>query len=333
LIKLDFSTGVLPNTDLFLAMYVRKEALLSSQIEGTQASLDDIFAAEEGDKVFNLDDVEEVVNYIAALNEGIKSLEKLPMSLRLIREIHERLMKGVRGKNKTPGEFRRSQNWIGPAGATLKNATFVPPPVDEMKKALNDLELYIHKDSKLHVLIDCALIHYQFESIHPFLDGNGRVGRLLITFYLYWKGLLHQPLLYLSVYFKKNQMEYYHHLNEVREKGAYEEWIRFFLIGVIETGESGFQMVRKILKLHENKKRLLMEKWITSPYAPKLVDHLFVRPRISIKEVAKQFDISFQSASTLIRQFEKINILKEITGQKREQRFQFQEYIDLFKEV
>ena len=197
LARLDGMGYILPDTDYFIAMYVRKEALLSSQIEGTQASLQDLFFYEGGEKLENIGDVSDVVNYVKALNHGIERLDDLPMSLRLIKEIHEILMEGVRGSERKPGEFKQAQNWIGPPGCTLNDATFIPPPPHESVKAMGDLEHYIHGDARLPVLIDSAMIHYQFETIHPFLDGNGRLGRLLITFYLCWKNALHRPLLYL----------------------------------------------------------------------------------------------------------------------------------------
>lgn len=203
LARLDGLAEILPNVDLFIAMYVKKEALLSSQIEGTQASLDDLLAYESGDKLENLNDITEVVNYVKAMNYGIERLQTLPMSLRLIKEIHAILLESVRGSERSPGEFKQSQNWIGPPGCTLNEASFVPPPPHEAMAAMGDLEHYFHGKTKLPVLIDCALIHYQFETIHPFLDGNGRMGRLLTTFFLYWKGVMHKPLLYLSYYFKK----------------------------------------------------------------------------------------------------------------------------------
>ncbi|MBU1184071.1 MAG: Fic family protein, partial [Proteobacteria bacterium] len=205
LARLDGVAQMLPNVNLFIAMYVKKEALLSSQIEGTQASLDDLFAYESGDKLENLNDVTEVVNYVKAMNYGLDRLQSLPMSLRLIKEIHALLLEGARGSERLPGEFKQSQNWIGPPGCTLNEASYVPPPPHEALEAMGALERYFHDKERLPILVDCALIHYQFETIHPFLDGNGRMGRLLITFYLCWKGVLHKPLLYLSYYFKKNR--------------------------------------------------------------------------------------------------------------------------------
>jgi len=219
LARLDGLGQVLPGADLFISMYVRKEALLSSQIEGTQASLEDLFEFERGEKPENINDVAEVVNYIKALQYGMQRLDRFPMSLRLIKEIHRTLLEGTRGGSKTPGAFRKSQNWIGPPGCTLNNAAFVPPPPHEADRAMGDLEKYMHNAARFPALIECALIHYQFETIHPFLDGNGRLGRLLISFYLYWKGVLHKPLLYLSFFLKKYRQEYYDRLNMVRENG------------------------------------------------------------------------------------------------------------------
>ena len=322
----------LPNADLFIAMYVRKEALLSSQIEGTQASLEDIFEYESGDKPENINDVAEVINYIGALNYGMDRLKTLPMSLRLIKEIHGVLMQGTRGGNKTPGEFRKTQNWIGPPGSTLKDARYIPPPSQEVMKAVGDLEQYIHKGRKLPVLVDCGLVHYQFESIHPFLDGNGRVGRLLITFYLYFRGVLHRPLLYLSYYFKKNRQEYYDRLNMVRDKGDYEQWIAFFLKGVVETADSAVETARKILELQTKHREMLWKKKLSSPLAVGILERLFEKPYVSVNDVAKEFSISFQAASNLVSQLEGAGILHEITGKKRDKRFIYAEYITILSE-
>lgn len=332
LARLDGMGYFLPNADLFIAMYVRKEALLSSQIEGTQASLENIFEYESGDKPENINDVAEVINYIRALNYGMDRLKTLPMSLRLIKEIHGVLMQGTRGGNKTPGEFRKTQNWIGPQGSTLKDARYIPPPPHEVVKTMGDLEQYIHKGRKLPVLIDCGLVHYQFESIHPFLDGNGRVGRLLITFYLYFREVLHRPLLYLSYYFKKNRQEYYDRLNMVRDKGDYEQWIAFFLKGVMETADSAVETSRKILELQTKHRNLLWKKKLSSPLAVGILERLFQKPYVSVNDVAKEFSISFQAASTLVSQLEGAGILREITGKKRDKRFIYAEYITILSE-
>ncbi len=229
LCRLDGVASVLPNVDLFVAMYVKQEAVLSSQIEGTQSTLENVLEFEVDAKGKDVPkDVEEVVNYVQAMNYGLQRLEELPLSLRLIREIHEILLEGVRGEHRTPGEFRRSQNWIGPAGATINKATFVPPPVNEMKQALGNFEKFLHDEDSFHILVQAGLAHAQFETIHPFLDGNGRVGRLLITFLLCEKGVLHQPLLYLSSYFKAHRAEYYDRLSAIRTDGDWEGWLRFF---------------------------------------------------------------------------------------------------------
>jgi len=332
LARLDGIGHVLPNVNLLIAMYVRKEALISSQIEGTQASLEDLFEFESGEKPKNINDVAEVVNYIKALNYGIKRLGSFPMSLRLIKEIHSVLMKGVRGGEKMPGEFKKSQNWIGPAGATRNEATFVPPPPHEAEKAIGELEKYMHKREKLPVLVDCALIHYQFETIHPFLDGNGRLGRLLITYYLYWKGVLTKPLLYLSYFFKKRRQEYYDRLSLVRENGDYEQWVSFFLTGVIEISDSAIDTSKRILELQSNHRNLLWKKKISSPLAVGILEKLFYVPYVSVNDVAREFSISFQAASTLVAQFETAGILKEITGRKRDKRYIYSDYINILSE-
>lgn len=332
LARLDGLTYTLPDSDHFIAMYVRKEALLSSQIEGTQCSLEDIFEVENGESVKNTNDVEEVINYISALNYGIKRLKEFPMSLRLIKEIHQKLLKGVRGKEKTPGEFRKSQNWIGEVGASITNASFVPPAIHDMLDGMDNFEKYLHTSSEYPALINCALLHYQFETLHPFLDGNGRVGRLLITFYLYWKKIIQQPLLYISFYFKQYRQEYYDRLNGVRNTGNYEQWIKFFLKAVIATSNNALEAARKILELRELRLELLWQKRLSSPYAVALLDFLFKKPFLITKDVENKFNISFQSASTLINQFVKLGILKEITGKKRNKRYCFKSYMDILDE-
>lgn len=330
--RLDTMGYLLPNVDHIIAMYVRKEALLSSQIEGTQASLEDIFEYESDAPIENIHDVEEVVNYIKALNHGLERLKEFPMSIRLIKEIHKILLSGTRGNEKTPGEFKKSQNWIGPAGSTLKNASYVPPPPAEALDAMGQLELYMHKEEGLPILIVCALIHYQFETIHPFLDGNGRLGRLLITFYLCWKGVMQKPLLYLSYYFKLHRQEYYDRLNMVREQGDYEQWISFFLKGVIWTSQSALETIKKVLALAETHKKLLLQKKVSSPLAIAMLDYLFVKPHLSVKEAADHFQTSFQTIQTLIAQFVDVGILKEITGKKRDRRYSYWEYLDALSE-
>jgi len=332
LARLDGLAEILPNVDLFIAMYVKKEALLSSQIEGTQASLDDLLAYESGDKLENLNDITDVVNYVKAMNYGIERLQTLPMSLRLIKEIHAILLESVRGSERSPGEFKQSQNWIGAPGCTLNEASFVPPPPHEAMAAMGDLEHYFHDTTKLPVLIDCALIHYQFETIHPFLDGNGRMGRLLTTFFLYWKAVMHKPLLYLSYYFKKNRQEYYDRLNMVRNTGNYEQWVDFFLKGVVDIAGSAMDTARQILELQSRHRRLLWKKKISSPIAVGILEQLFYTPVVSIGQTAEQFDISYQAASTIVSQLEKAGILRETTGKKRDKRFVYNDYLDILTE-
>ena len=332
LARLDGVAQMLPNVDLFIAMYVKKEALLSSQIEGTQASLDDLFAYESGDKLENLNDVTEVVNYIKAMNYGRARLQGLPMSLRLIKEIHAILLEGARGSERSPGEFKRSQNWIGPPGCTLNEASYVPPPPHEALEAMGALERYFHYKERLPILVDCALIHYQFETIHPFLDGNGRMGRLLVTFYLCWKGVLHKPLLYLSYYFKKNRQEYYDRLNMVRETGNYEQWVHYFLKGVMDISGVAMDAARQILELQSRHRRLLWEKKISSPIAVGILEQLFYTPVISIAQIAERFAVSYQAASTIVAQLEKIQILRETTGRKRDKRYVYSDYLNILAE-
>jgi Fic family protein len=330
--KLDTMGYLAPNLDHIIAMYIRKEALLSSQIEGTQASLENIFEYESHIDLKNIDDVKEVINYIKALNHGMKRLDEFPMSVRLIKEIHKILLQDTRGNNKTPGEFRKSQNWIGPAGSTLNTASFVPPPPNEAIDAMGELEKYLHKESDLPLLINLALIHYQFETIHPFLDGNGRLGRLLITFYLYWKKVLKYPLLYLSYYFKLHRQEYYDRLNMVRESGDYEQWISFFLKGLIWTSNSSLLTIKNILKLKELYKQLLISKKITTPHVIAFLDFIFEKPIFSINDIKNHLKISFQTAGSMIYQFIKIKILKEVTGMKRNKRYVCFEYVNILSE-
>ncbi|MFH0898802.1 MAG: Fic family protein [bacterium] len=330
--RLDGMAYTLPNPDLFISMYVKKEALLSAQIEGTQASLENVLTF-EGDNVSEtVNDVGDVINYIKTLHYGIDRLQKLPMSVRLIKELHAMLLQGVRGNDKTPGEFKRSQNWIGRPGCTLRDAQFIPPPPEEAHAAMSDLEKFMHQPSDLPLLVQCALIHYQFETIHPFLDGNGRVGRLLITFFLVWKGVMQKPLLYLSYYFKKNRQEYYDRLTMVRNNGDYEQWVNFFLEGVVQIAQDALQQTRSILDLHEKHKNLLYQKNISSPLAVKILERLFYTPLVSIGDVQSFFDINYQTAANLIEQFCQMGIVKEATGKKRGKRFVYSEYMEIVSE-
>jgi Fic family protein len=330
LARLDGITTVLPNPDFFIAMYVKKEALLSSQIEGTQASLEGVLEF-EADLIpkENLDEIKEVINYVRALNHGIERLKELPMSLRLIREIHKILLEETRGAHRNPGQFRRSQNWIGPPGFPLSEAIFVPPPPDLVIPAMGELEKFLHQESNIPPLVKIGLIHAQFETIHPFLDGNGRIGRLLITFYLFWKEILSKPLLYLSFYLKKKRPEYYELLMKVRTDGAWEEWIKYFLIGVSDTSEEAANSAREIIQLKDKLIAELYKNSIASIYAVRLIDLLFKTPLISTKEIIDKLKISKEAANELVKKFEKIHILKEITGKQRYKKYSFKQYIEI----
>ena len=332
--RLDGIATVLPNPNLFVAMYVRHEAVLSSQIEGTQSTLEDVLQFEAKGGKEQIQDLEEVVNYVEALNYGLKRLEALPLSLRLIREIHDHLLRNVRGANRTPGEFRTSQNWIGPAGATLANAAFVPPPVLEMHRALDNFESFLHADAGLPDLIQCGIAHAQFETIHPFLDGNGRIGRLLITFLLCQKEILSRPLLYLSLYLKTHRSEYYDRLMAIRLDGNWEGWLKFFLKGVFEVSQSATETSRAILQLRENHRAIVAETMgRRSPLGLQLLDLLFMQPIIYVPVVAKRLECSYVTANRLIEQLEKRGILEETTGGRRNRRFRYQPYLNLFDQL
>jgi Fic family protein len=329
--RLDGVTSILPNPNLFVAMYVKQEAVFSSQIEGTQSTLEDILEYEAGPSGENRPkDVEEVVNYVWAMNHGLQKLESIPLSLRLIREIHEKLLKGVRGEKRTPGEFRTTQNWIGPANCTLNDADFVPPPPHAMNEALNNFEKFLHDRTSLPVLIHCGLAHAQFETIHPFLDGNGRVGRLLITFLLCERKILNKPLLYLSYYFKAHRAEYYDRLTAIRNSGEWEAWIKFFLRGVYEVSQASTNTAREILQLREQHRCLIAGKMQSSANGLKLFDHLFEKPVITIRLAEEIMNVSYVTASSVIQQMEDLGFLREITGQKRNKVFRYDPYISLF---
>jgi Fic family protein len=330
--RLDGVTSILPNPDLFVSMYVRHEAVLSSQIEGTQSTLEDVLQFEIDAKgQEHPKDVEEVVNYVRSMNQGLKRLDTLPLSLRLIREIHSQLLKGVRGANRTPGEFRRSQNWIGPANCTLTTATFVPPPVHEMQSALNNLEKFLHDEKTHPALIHCGLAHAQFETIHPFLDGNGRVGRLLITFLLCQRGILKFPLLYLSHYLKFHRAEYYDRLMAIRNDGNWEGWLKFFLKGVGEVSRSATDTARKILELRQKHQTLIRDKAANQKNAVLLLDYLFEQPIVNVRLVEEHVKCAFVTADKLLKQFAELGIVKEVTGGQRNRRYEYLQYLALFE--
>jgi Fic family protein len=328
--RLDGIGSVLPNPDLFVAMYVRQEAVLSSQIEGTQSTLEDVLQFEVDAKGLDLPkDIEEVVNYVRAMKYGIKRLDELPLSLRLIREIHDELLEGVRGAHRDPGEFRKTQNWIGPAGASLASATFVPPAVPAMHEALDKFEKFLHDDS-LPVLIQCGLAHAQFETIHPFLDGNGRVGRLLITFLLCERQTLHRPLLYLSHYLKLHRTEYYDRLMAIRNRGDWEGWLKFFLRGVEEVSTQAIARSRQIFALREEHRSAINNE-LGSGAGLRLLDYLYEQPIISVRMVERHLKSSFVTANKLVEQFVKLEILKETTGGQRNRRYSYLPYLALFE--
>ncbi len=304
----------LPNPHLLIAPYVRREAVLSSRIEGTRATLSDLLMEEVGAHAANGDpeDVREVRNYVAALEYGLERLESLPLSLRLVRELRERLMKGVRGERATPGEFRRSQNWIGPPGSTLETAPYVPPPPDEMQEALSTWEKFLHERNQLPELIQCALIYEQFEAIHPFLDGNGRVGRLLIPLFLIERGRLSQPLLYLSAYIEAHRHEYYDRLQTVRTDGDWNGWLLFFLAGVIETAWQGVKQAGSLMDLREKFRAQLRNK----PRALLLLDELFVNPYLTVARTVHLLKVSDPTARQAVQLLEKCGMLEEVTGRE-----------------
>lgn len=332
--RLDGSILTLPDPDLFVFMYVRKEAVLSSQIEGTQSSLQDVLAAEA--KVLSPDmpnDVDEVVNYVAAMNHGLERLKSLPVSVRLIKEIHEKLLQGVRGSQLTPGEIRRTQNWIGPGGCTLNEATFVPPPPQLVGEHLSALETFLHAGNALPLLVKVGLAHAQFETIHPFLDGNGRVGRLLIAFLLCEQEVLVKPVLYLSHYFKQHRAEYYERLQAVRDHGDWEGWLKFFLNGVIEVGRQATETARSILQLRETHRNAVTENLgRTAANGHKVLERLYQHPIVSVKIVQDLIETTYPAANDLVSRLEELGILKEMTGQARNRRFIYSSYIRLFSE-
>ena len=333
--RLDGSIQTLPNPDLFILMYMRKEAVLSSQIEGTQASLTDLLEAEA--KVLRSEhpgDVEEVANYVAAMNLGLERLQELPLSIRLIREIHERLLRGTRGKMRQPGEIRRTQNWIGPEGCTLSDATFVPPPPQAVIGALGDLEVFLHRNRSLPTLIEVGLAHAQFETIHPFLDGNGRVGRLLITFVLCEREVLIRPVLYLSSYFKEHRQHYYDLLQATRDRGDWEAWLKFFLTGVAQVSNNATEMARRIVDLREAHRALcLAELGRVAGGGLAVLETLFEQPIIDVNSVARLIDVSYPNANILVQKLVGLGLLTEITGQARNRRYLYRPYIQLFVDL
>lgn len=323
--KLDMMSELIPDMNMFLSAYVRKEALLSSQIEGTQATLEDVLNPNV-DIAVNLE-VNDVINYVNALNFTIEKMKELPVCNRLLCETHRVLMQGVRGQEKNPGEFRHSQNWIGASNSNLKTARFIPPTVEDMQTAMSDLEKFIN-DYDMDILLKTALIHYQFETIHPFLDGNGRIGRMLITLILLANGILHRPVLYLSLYLKTNRIEYYDRLSEVRTKGNYEQWIKFFLHGIIETCEDGIKTIESINSLIKMDEKKLVKK---TEAISKVFDYIKEHPIITIGGAATALNLSFNGVSNAVKKMVEVNILKEMTTKARDRVFEYTSYIDILK--
>jgi Fic family protein len=319
----------MPNPHLLIGPFLRHEAVLSSRIEGTVADLSDLYVYEAGPAVATDDsDVREVHNYVAALEYGLERLEELPISLRLIRELHECLMQGVRGERATPGEFRQVQNWIGARRCPLPEADFVPPPVPEMHEALDALERYIHSEDVYPPLIRLALIHYQFETIHPFLDGNGRIGRLLITLLLAsWK-LLPVPLLYLSAYFERRRETYYDLLLAVSERGDWPAWVRFFLLAVAEQARDAIRKARRLQELQNEWRARLRQKRITG-LAVSITDLLFSNPVVAPNEVVERFHVSHQAAMQALRRLEKVGLVREASGRQRNRAYLAEEVVRL----
>ncbi len=328
--RLDMYSEYIPNIDLFISMHVIKEATQSSKIEGTETNIEDALQDKEDISDDKRNDWEEVQNYITALNGAISSLDKIPLSSRLIKQSHRVLLSGVRGKHKVTGEFRTSQNWIG--GATLSDAVFIPPPHSEISRLMSDLEKFIHNEEILFPdLLKIALIHYQFETIHPFLDGNGRVGRLLITLYLVEKGLLKKPILYLSDFFQRNRRLYYDNLMSVRTHNEIAQWFKFFLVGVIETAKNSIETFDKILKLQKEVNHKLLTLGARTNNGKSVVNSLYQHPFVNAQGVARLAEVSLPSAYKLIAELEELEIIKEFTGARRGKKYSFYEYIQLFK--
>ncbi|MCA0197505.1 MAG: Fic family protein [Proteobacteria bacterium] len=330
--RLDGSVLTLPNPDLFIFMYVRKEAVLSSQIEGTQSSLQDLLSAEAN--LFDENrphDVDEVINYVRAMHLGLRWLDELPVSVRLVRDIHAELMRGVRGGRLQPGELRRTQNWIGPGGCTLATATFVSPPAHEVPRVLGEWEQFLHAEDGLPPLVRIALAHVQFETIHPFLDGNGRVGRLLVTFLLTECGVLHKPVLYLSHYFRQHRQAYYEHLQAVRDRGEWEQWLIFFLRGVIEVAGEAADTARRIQLLREEHRAIITDRLgRAAGNGHRVLERLFDRPILTVSDVQQLTGTTYAAANNLVHRLVEADILVEMTGFARNRRFRYESYVRLF---
>lgn len=329
LMRLDTAAKYIPDVKLYILMYVRKEALISSQIEGTQCTLDDILDPYiDSNKNF---DTEDVINYISACWYAIDRLNTLPLCNRMLREIHERLIAGLRGSEKNPGEFRRSQNWIGAANCSLKDARFIPPNVDDMNVAMSDLEKYMNEGDDYDPLIRIALIHYQFETIHPFLDGNGRVGRLLILIYLIEQGIISEPIIYISYFLKKNQIEYYDRITEVRQSGNYEQWVSFFLEAVSAAAKDSMTTIEELRDLHEKNIERLPKTNRKNDNVRRVFDYIEQHPIIDIRKTSEALGVSYNTVSTAVNKLVQLGILKDTTNYSRNRVFVYEKYINIIK--
>jgi Fic family protein len=328
--RLDMYSKYVPNIDLFISMHVIKEATQSSKIEGTRTNINEALLEKEDLPLDKRDDWEEVQNYIKAMEWAIGELDKLPFSSRLIRETHRVLLQGVRGEQKQPGEFRSSQNWIG--GATINDAVFIPPVHNSVPELMSDIEKFIHNEEiRIPELLRIGLVHYQFETIHPFLDGNGRVGRLIIPLYLVSKRIIKKPVLYLSDFFEKNRKLYYDNLTVVREKNDLGQWFKFFLVGVIETAKNGIKTFDGIMQLQKQTDMKIQSLGSRVSKAKKVIDYLYKRPMITADKVSEVASISMPSSYKLITDLEDMNILREMTGGQRSRMYLFDKYIKLFR--
>ncbi len=329
LVKLDTASKLIPNVELFISMYVRKEALISSQIEGTQCTLDDVLDPEL-DHNTNLD-VIDVINYVDACFYALERIKELPLCGRLFREVHERLLSGVRGQEKNPGEFRKSQNWIGAANCSLSEARYIPPNVEDMNRAMSDLEKYMNEGDDYDPLIRIALIHYQFETIHPFLDGNGRVGRLITLLYLMEQGLLDKPVIYISYFLKKNQIEYYDRISEVRRSGNYEQWVTFFLEAVSAAAKDSLLTIHALSELHEKNTERLPKATRKKDNLRALFDYIEQYPIIDIKKTASSLQLSYNTVSAAVNKLVELGILRETTNASRNRVFAYEEYLKILR--
>jgi Fic family protein len=327
--RLDMYSEYIPNIDMFISMHVLKEATQSNKIEGTQTNIEEALLDLEDISFDKKDDWEEVQNYIEAMNNAIKNLETLPFSSRLIKDTHKTLLKGVRGQNKLPGEFRNSQNWIG--GASINDAIFIPPNHNTINELMSDLEKFAHNEEHyVPDLLKIALIHYQFETIHPFLDGNGRVGRLLITLYLVDKTILKKPILYLSDFFEKNRQYYYDNLMNVRTKNDLKQWFKFFLVGIIETAKNGVQTFDNVLKLKKEVEEKIFKKGSRTNHLLSIMEFLYQKPIVNAYKIVEITKVSQATAYKILEELVEMKILKEITGAKRGKTYVFDTYIKLF---